>query len=285
MNHQLAYLIWQLAQQRYQTTPQQLTTTQLNTLTQQAQQALHIQQAVLAAQTMAHRPDKHTLEQYQQHVFGEQQGIAQQWFKQHNLTWQTSIAAMEAELAFHHAVQQHCEQQLHSFQPSEATLQQFYQQHPERFTQPAQKLIWHLLITINADFVENRAAVVWQRMQHWHKLLRETPEKFAVLAERYSECPSALQQGKIGWVSQGQLQPALEPAFNKLSAQTLSPIIESELGLHLLWCEAERPAQQHNFESVKSSLSQHLIQQQRKSIEKTYIQNCLARYTTEADAF
>lgn len=121
--------------------------------------------------------------------------------------------------------------------PDEAGLLAWYQQHRAWFMRPAQRLTSHLLIT-----VENDNLAVLRQIGRLHAEISVSREAFARLALRYSHCPSALQSGRLGWISRGLLYPALEEALFALPENGLSQPVETELGWHLLWCEKVRDA-------------------------------------------
>jgi len=72
------------------------------------------------------------------------------------------------------------------------------------------------------------------------KLLRK-PHQFDALAQRYSECPTAMREGRIGFVRRGQLFPQLDEALFRLRAGELSSVVESDMGFHVLLCKAIQP--------------------------------------------
>ena len=63
------------------------------------------------------------------------------------------------------------------------------------------------------------------------------------LALRYSECPTALEKGHIGYVTAGQLYPELDKHLFQMRSGEVSPVLSSPMGLHLLQCVDISPAQ------------------------------------------
>jgi len=61
--------------------------------------------------------------------------------------------------------------------------------------------------------------------------------KFADLALKHSECPTALQGGVLGIVPRGKLYPELDAVLFSLKVGAVSDIVESEIGFHLLLCK------------------------------------------------
>lgn len=113
----------------------------------------------------------------------------------------------------------------------------WYVAHKALFVRPEQRLTHHILLTVNDD---DRHAMYAQIKELLHTLTASR-EAFADLALRYSHCPSALEGGRLGWVSQGLLYPELDASLFLLECNALSEPLETELGWHVLWCEDIRP--------------------------------------------
>lgn len=115
----------------------------------------------------------------------------------------------------------------------------WYLAHKAMFVRPEQRLTHHILLTVNDD-ASDRDAMLAQMRTLLHTLAASR-EAFAELALRHSHCPSALEGGRIGWVSRGLLYPELDVALFSLGRNALSEPVETALGWHLLWCEDIRP--------------------------------------------
>jgi peptidyl-prolyl cis-trans isomerase SurA len=61
-------------------------------------------------------------------------------------------------------------------------------------------------------------------------------ESFATLAVIYSEDGSAVKGGDLGWISKSELDPEYAKAAFALKKGTISKIVESSLGYHLIQC-------------------------------------------------
>lgn len=119
---------------------------------------------------------------------------------------------------------------------SDEAARAWYLDHPRQFLRPERRRVRHILITINEDLIDNQLLVARRRMESLRNQLLMAPLRFAELAERHSECPSALHGGEIGWVEAGQLYPELDAALFRLPEGQLSTILSSPMGFHLLIC-------------------------------------------------
>jgi len=159
----------------------------------------------------------------------------------------------------------------------------FYELHHERFDTPETRSARHILITINDDYPENRRAIARARIEAIGERLRAQANDPAALlnafideARKGSECPTAMEGGQLGTLSPGQLYPALDAALFKLEAGQLSGVLESELGFHLLLCEAIHPAKTLPFEQVRARLHQALEQRRRKEQQRQWLASLTA---------
>ncbi|MEA3639104.1 MAG: nitrogen fixation protein NifM [Lamprobacter sp.] len=158
----------------------------------------------------------------------------------------------------------------------------FYELHRERFKTTEKRNALHLLITINDDYPENHRTAARARIEAIGERLwaqaRAQPDDSAALrdafsneARRHSECPTAMQGGQLGTVSPGQLYPALDAALFALDAGQLSGVLESELGFHLLLCDAIDRAKTLAFDQVRERIHQALEQRRRKEQQRLWL--------------
>ncbi|MBK1647202.1 nitrogen fixation protein NifM [Rhabdochromatium marinum] len=155
---------------------------------------------------------------------------------------------------------------------TEADEQLFYELHAERFSQPETRTARHLLVTINDEFAENRRPAARARIE---SLVTQVTcgdiAGFGQLARAHSECPSALEDGRLGTLTAGQLYPALDAALFALAEGEISGVLESPLGFHLLCCESITPARQASFAQARERIHQALTERRQREIQKAWI--------------
>lgn len=59
-------------------------------------------------------------------------------------------------------------------------------------------------------------------------------ETFEELAEKYSDCSSAKRGGDLGFFGRGQMQKPFEDATFDLEVGQISPIVETDSGVHII---------------------------------------------------
>jgi peptidyl-prolyl cis-trans isomerase C len=164
------------------------------------------------------------------------------------------------------------------FEPvSETDLQLFYELHRERFSRPERRRARHILITINDEFADNTRAAARARIDRLARELREPSadeglvERFERLARRHSECPSALEGGSLGSLPRGKLYPAVDAALFELEEGEVSPVVESPIGLHLIFCEQIEPADDLTLQQARPRLQEALEARRRRDAQRTWI--------------
>ncbi|MCG6863615.1 MAG: nitrogen fixation protein NifM [Chromatiaceae bacterium] len=147
----------------------------------------------------------------------------------------------------------------------------FFELHKDRFTQPERRTARHILITINEEFADNRRAVARARIERLADSLGGRAKRFPSLARKHSECPSALDDGRLGTLCRGQLYRTLDAALFDLQEGAVSRPLESELGFHLLWCEKVHRERSAAFSKVRARIRQTLEERAGRNCQKAWI--------------
>jgi peptidyl-prolyl cis-trans isomerase C len=150
-------------------------------------------------------------------------------------------------------------------------VQHYYQTHEEKFNIPETRTARHILITINDDYEENHREAARERILHLWERLKRHPEQFSELAQRHSECATALQGGLLGRVPRGQLYAELDHVLFMMQAAQISQLVESELGFHLLYCEKIHFPAHIPLEDAYAKILELLQQRRRLSYQKNWL--------------
>ncbi len=145
---------------------------------------------------------------------------------------------------------------------TEQAKREFYDKNKAKIQAPERLRVRHILIQFNPkgtpaekEKARQKAADLLKRAQ--------AGEDFAKLAMENSEDPSSRAQGgELGWMAQGQTPPPFEKAaFALRKPNDLSPVVESQLGFHIIQLEEHADAGTLPYDQVKDRIGQ-LIQQQ-----------------------
>ncbi|MES9813447.1 MAG: nitrogen fixation protein NifM [Candidatus Thiodiazotropha sp.] len=149
----------------------------------------------------------------------------------------------------------------------------FYEMHHDRFAAPEQRVARHILITVNPDYPENEYIAARARMEQVLEKLAGRANRFENFARRYSECPTAMEGGKLGDVRRGQLYTELDAMLFSMEENRISPIVETEIGLHILLCEKIKPAKRVSFSKAAPRVHEVLRERQRRNCQKAWLAN------------
>ena len=148
----------------------------------------------------------------------------------------------------------------------------YYEAHIERFVVPERRAARHILVTVNDAVAENRRDAARRRIDELATTLASDPRRFAEVAKRHSECPSALDGGKLGDVTPGRLYPALERVLFRMQEGSISEVVETELGYHLLRLDKCFPSRIVPFPLVEGRIRGALDGKQRRERQKAFLE-------------
>jgi peptidyl-prolyl cis-trans isomerase C len=154
---------------------------------------------------------------------------------------------------------------------SDTDIRLFYEMHSERFESPELRTARHILITVNPDYVENTRVAAVARMQEVAERLRGRANRFHDMARRYSECPTAMEGGRLGEVRRGTLYPELDAELFRLREGEVSGIVETEIGLHILLCEKIKPGRRTSFSKAAPKIRAILEERRRRNCQKAWL--------------
>ncbi|MGN6281413.1 SurA N-terminal domain-containing protein [Frateuria sp.] len=147
--------------------------------------------------------------------------------------------------------------------PTEDDLRKRYEDEKQRFVQPEQRLVSHILVDVpnNATPEQQKAALAKAQ-----KIAAEaTPENFAQLAAKDSaDLGSRRQGGDLGWLEQGVTNKAFDDALFALQKGQISKPVLSDEGYHVIWLRDVRSGQAKPFEEVRGQLEQEAVAAERE---------------------
>jgi peptidyl-prolyl cis-trans isomerase C len=184
------------------------------------------------------------------------------------LNRETLSAALYRELTFDGVMQIIGAQ---SADVTELDIMLFYEMHHDRFEQPETRIARHILITVNDDFAENTEVESRKKISEIANKLGGRSNRFPQFSREYSECPTAMDGGKLGEVSRGQLYPELDEKLFNMAENEISEVVESEMGFHILYCEQIKPAKRIPYNKVKSRIKEILLERNRRNCQKAWL--------------
>lgn len=154
---------------------------------------------------------------------------------------------------------------------SDADIGIYYHLHADQFNRPERREACHIFISINPDYPENTFERALRRAQELAEKLRKKPHRFADLALRHSECPTALQGGALGTVLHGTLYPELDEVLFKLKPGEVSDVVKSEIGFHVLLCKSIQKPETLSLAKATPKIRQLLKERARRTCQRAWL--------------
>ncbi|MGB0714154.1 MAG: SurA N-terminal domain-containing protein, partial [Gammaproteobacteria bacterium] len=118
--------------------------------------------------------------------------------------------------------------------PSDAEIEAWYDAHKAQFTSPKRNRVAHILVTVPSDADESALTAARERVQALEAKLSDGAD-FAELAKTDSDdTDTGADGGDLGFVQDGDLDPALMKAIAGLEVSQVSEPLRSPFGWHLL---------------------------------------------------
>jgi len=166
---------------------------------------------------------------------------------------------------------------------SEIDIGIYYHLHAEQFNRPERREVSHIFISINPDYAENTPEAALSRAQELAEKLHKKPHKFADLALRHSECPTALQGGVLGIVPRGTLYPELDAVLFNLKPGQVSEVVKSEIGFHVLLCKSIQKAETLSLAKASPKIRQLMKERARRTCQRAWLAGLVNPESEEAN--
>jgi peptidyl-prolyl cis-trans isomerase SurA len=140
---------------------------------------------------------------------------------------------------------------------SDSDLKNFYERHLTLFMLPEEYRISQILLLPRKT--ESRKDLRL-RAQDVHGQIAKGGE-FDDLALRYSDDPDAARGGALGFIRQGEMDPAIERAVAALQPGQVSEPVETTDGYHIIRLDEKKASQFRPFEEVKTDMQGLVLQQ------------------------
>ncbi len=143
----------------------------------------------------------------------------------------------------------------------------FYRVHPEAFDRPEARKLRHILITFDGPSEKAKARTTLEKLRT--RIISSVD--FGNAALRHSQCPTAMEGGQLGTIRRNQLYAELEGAAFSLPAGRCSPVIESPIGLHIIFCDEILPCGMLPFDAVRDRILERLTDKRRHETQRDWI--------------
>lgn len=116
---------------------------------------------------------------------------------------------------------------------AEDDVERYYQNRPELFESPLYIRVSHILITVSPEASSSDKDAAKNKLRQIEEQLKDGAD-FAELARQYSDGPSKVNGGDIGFFERGEMEKSFEDAAFALPKGCVSGIVETRFGYHLI---------------------------------------------------
>jgi len=139
-----------------------------------------------------------------------------------------------------------------SVTPNEILL--YYRKNKEMFKEPKKVKLKAILVRVGENRSEEEAGALAEEILN----RIEKGSSFSSLAIEYSEGPYAASGGDMGWIEEGELMGRIDDLVFNLDENQISPVLKTDLGLHIFKIEEKKPARKMQFHEAKKRIEQIL---------------------------
>ena len=147
---------------------------------------------------------------------------------------------------------------------TEEDAESYYDSHRDIFKQPAQVKASLILIKLDLYADKEKTAAAEKKIKIIQEKL-EAGEDFAEVAKQYSEDPSSVKGGDLGYFSRGQTMKSIEDIAFALKPNDVSDAVQTPIGLQIIKVFDKKPEKNPSYEEVKDRI---IVQVRKEKIQK-----------------
>lgn len=148
----------------------------------------------------------------------------------------------------------------------------YYKQNPQEFTEPAEYKLRAIYLSSDVrtpEDLEAKKAEISARIQ--------AGEDFAAVAGEDGDSPLKENQGDLGFIKHGELDPALEEAVAALQEEEATPWVQAKNGWYVLKLEEKKDSRLKSFEEARKEIYDKLFNERRVKKMQEFLTDLKAR--------
>lgn len=150
-------------------------------------------------------------------------------------------------------------------------VQEFYDKNPDQFQQPERVRASHILITVPQGADDAAKTEARTKAEQVLKDLKAGKD-FAALAKEHSQDPgSAAQGGDLGFFEKDQMVGPFNDAAFSLQPGTISDLVETQFGFHIIKVAEKQPARTIPLSEVRPQVEQYLQNRNREEQTEAFV--------------
>jgi peptidyl-prolyl cis-trans isomerase C len=165
---------------------------------------------------------------------------------------------------------------------TEADLQKYYDDNPDKFTAPERVRASHILLKISPKNTPEQKAEIKKNLEGIRTDIQNKTIIFADAAKKYSEdAASAQKGGDLDFFFRGSMVKPFEDVAFAMNPGTVSPVIETSFGYHIIQVTEIKPAGKETFEESKPSIRKYLDEAAKRKAVQKFVEGLKQKATIE----
>ena len=166
--------------------------------------------------------------------------------------------------------------------PTDADIKKFYDDNPKYFEQPEQVHAAHVLLRVPPNSTPDQKAEIQKRLEGIRADIESKKVTFAEAATKNSDDKGSAQKGgDLGFFPRGRMVKPFEDAVFSTAAGTLTPIIETQFGYHLIEVIETRPAGKMSFAESGDKIKSFLEGKSKQEVMEKHVADLRSKATVE----
>ncbi len=147
--------------------------------------------------------------------------------------------------------------------PADADMQKYYEDNPQYFQAPEMVHAAHILLKTGPAATPEQKAEIRKKLEAIRAEIEGKKITFAEAAKQSDDKSNADKGGDLGSFPRGQMVKPFEEAAFSTKPGTISGVVETEYGFHLINVIELKPARKLTFEESKQDIRGFLIEKSR----------------------
>ena len=144
---------------------------------------------------------------------------------------------------------------------TETQVEAYYRSNREEFQAKVRRHLQSIFLPFRPEDSPERQRQIYAMAEQIRERLSQGAD-FAAMAKRYSQGPGAETGGDLGFFSEGELDPVLEQAIEKLKSGQLSQVVPTGNGFHIIRVVEVQIVAERPMEEVRENIRRRLLQQE-----------------------
>jgi peptidyl-prolyl cis-trans isomerase C len=166
--------------------------------------------------------------------------------------------------------------------PTEEEIRKFYDGNPKNFARAERIRASHILLKVDKNATPEQKAEIRKKIDGIRADIEAGKISFEDAAVKFSDDKgNAPKGGDLGLFPRGRMVKPFEEAAFAAQAGTMTPIVETDFGFHIIKVVDHKPADTVSLEEAKPRIKQFLEQNSKRNATQQYVTGLKAKATVE----